>query len=662
MGGGRPTSPYRAAHELEAPVNLGVAVDRAAEAASRRGLSDAAFRACVTGTTHERRPLVRALNRIRRRQAVLVTEPAIPGASSVVSPLPDPSLAQVWAEDPSELEAASRRESPCPGCEGRGVGCPTCDGGGRVLARLTVTSELRQVVVSDDAHGLDGYARLLEPADFDAPNVSLPGEIESDSELAPEACPAELLAPVDTRLDRIESIRVQKLATSVVRVGYSLARRPGFVDVSVHDGRVLEQSDFEPIARRRWLSFGAGATAGALGFVALLVYASRDAWFVAHGNLPLLGPLALGAAVAAGVGTAELTLLAPARDPRRLALAFGAALAALLGMGLAWGSKAPSIDRAVALLAAGREADARSEAHALIRLDSNAGAARELLDELHRRRLTRSQGLDALASVVAEPWQTEEARLNAQATLTRAVLAAADQAYAKGARFELERLASPTSPGDAQSREYARSLVQLLELADCIARVDLTCIARDLGRRVPPAVQRHEDALRTVASGALRKELDQRHAQRVDGPSAASRQQALKRVIELTKSYEKLTGRELVPGVVELEKDDSLQIWEAAGEEAQAKLRAERLEKERKRELESFAQVARRSPRRAQGALPRGRHRAAAAAGLRPAKRPEHLDGPLALSGGDSSPGGSSRSRTGASGPDTSVGGASTAY
>ncbi len=594
-------------------MNVGVAVDRAAEAASRRGLSGAAFRACVTGTTLERRTLVRALNRIRRRQAVLVTEPAIPGASSFLSPLPDPSLAEVWAEDPSELEAASRRESPCAGCEGHGIGCPTCNGSGRVLARLTVTSELRQAVVSDDPRGPDTYARLLEPADFDAPNVSLPGELESDSELAPEACPAKLLAPVDTRLDRIESIRVQKLASSVVRVAYSLAQRPGFVDVSVHDGHVLEHSDFEPIARRRWLSFGAGATTGALGFVTLLVYASRDAWFIAHGNLPLLGPLALGAAVAAGVGTAELTLLAPARNPRRLALAFGTALAALLGMGLSWGAKAPSIDRAVTLLAAGREADARSEAQALIRLDSSAGAARELLDELHRRRVTRSQGLDELASVVAEPWQTEEARLNAQAALTRAVLAAADQAYAKGARFELERLASPTSPGDAQSREYARALVQLLELADCIARVDLICVARDLGRRVPPAVQRHKDALRTVALTVLRKELDQSHSERVDGPSAARRQQALKRAIELTKVYEKVTGAELVPGVAELEKEDIWRLWEAAGKEAQAELRAEKVEDERKRKQEREKLVER--SRRPRGHQPTCRARAGCSAG-----------------------------------------------
>lgn len=494
-------SPYRRAHEGEAPINLGVAVDRAAEVARRHGLAPTVFRATVTGTSVETRVLRRARCRL---------EPE------------------------------------------------------------------RTVVTSDHASGTDVHPSWLDPADFDSPAVNLPGEVTSDEELTPSECPAELAPPLDLGTERLVSARVQALSISVVRVSFAMSGASGWVDVAAHDGRVLAQSQLEPLVRRRLIGWGVLASAGLLSLVVLLAYASRDPWFVTHGHLLGITLLALGATFAATLAARELCLPAAARSSQKVLLAVSTALAFVLLMAVLWDHRRPSAERAEAHLFHGRVAEAEAEARALLRLDWSAPAARAVLDEIHRLRMVKAQTLDEMTRIVAEEWHTEAAREAAQRELNRAALAAADRAYAKAARFELERLSGPGAPGGDESRTHARALIRLLEVSDCVTRLDLACMERDLGQRVPPSAQRYKDSLAEGALGALRKELERSHVDRVDGASAEARQTALQRAMDLTRAYEKLSGRELVPSLKELKDDDRWRVWVGEGKEAQAKIRDER--------------------------------------------------------------------------------------
>ena len=434
---------------------------------------------------------------------------------------------------------------------------------------------------------------LERPESFDAPNVSLPGELVEDKAALLASLPPELHPELSSD-ERVESTRVQRFVSSVVRVGYATARGRGSIDIAAHDSSVLSSSDLGPLAARRWTTLGTAGILSSLWLVVFFAFFSLRPWVAGPGQFSLV--IALGLLLTGGsfVAAQELTLSPGARQGQRGFVGVALAIGSLAVLTFSWVGTRPSVAHAESTLLAGRDADAELEARALVAAEQDKQAGQAILDEAHLHRLKAAASLDEKARVAALDWFSPKARELGLETLRESTRAAADAAFPRRSRGELERLAQATSL-DAESHDYPLALRALLDVEDCTKRDDVDCALRVLSQQAPAAGRDHRSRVHQVIVDAMKRVLDAELQRRLDANTKEERKRSWARSIWLAHQLEDLGAPVAAPSLDELEVGYDQQLYTNQGEQAQREMSeniAERVRESHQESIERAHQAA----------------------------------------------------------------------
>lgn len=501
----------RAAAQAAAERALGAVGSRA----YRYLVTPAALRASVSSVDPRTDTYERALHAIERRAVVLGTAPGHGTSSGDERPLPDPAAIDAWSVRPGELEARPKVISTCPDCDGqrktkchtcegsgqvvcdtcdgaallkgraceacsgsggimcpdchRGeIDCPTCGATGRVRAWLALEAKAySHVAVMSDGSGIDAHPNVRSPSDFDAGPTRWKNELFHDTGTLPSAkgLPRELLPPLDPRMDRLRSTRVQSFASSVHRFPYDSPFGVGVLEVAGNPPQLTPATVWRPLRLRRAMLITL-LVAGA--WFALMLrhgYATRHPWFAEHGKPGLVLMLGLAAALAGVVAAGGLMLPARARSLTRtwLPCLVAAALATLAVASTR--ADGPTIADAEARLARGDRAAAKLEAEAVIALGGDKAAAARVVDAAHTNDLATAATLADAIECLALPWLSDDARASATAYVAKrgddeiAALAAKDDVTGLFLLGETSRKPAPELARKAFATGAARRVV-----------------------------------------------------------------------------------------------------------------------------------------------------------------------------------------------------------
>lgn len=488
------------------------------------------------------------------------------------------------APDPIDTSVAVHRAARAAkkywlGAQAFAVSVQKAEVEGRTFSRALVEiehsgrpGEVRRAVRVEPPSMLDEDPRLALPESFDEPGAHLPGDVVSDAVVTPESLPQELTPELDPATERVKSARVQQLSRAVVRVVYETALGVGSVDVAVHDSKIATSSVWQPLVLRRWLSLGAAGVGLAAGLGLFAAYKSRHEWFAVHGQNAMFVVVAVMLAVAGAIAVAELSLVPSARNKGQTLVAGGLGLACLISMWLIWRGTGPTTERALSALAAGRDADAALEARALIRLDQDVVEAQSILDELHLRKLKRSQDLKDMSRIAALDWYTSKMRDEGVEHFRKVARDTANTAYRRRNKVALEQLASPASMLDEESREHAKGLSRLLDVLGHIEAKDYERAGEALAVRYPSTVKGAVTALRSYAENKLTKQLEPHLNDRFDAATEQERRDAWEAAYRIVQDLKKLTGNEPEPSTSSLFRGIKYRAWTVQGEQAQREL------------------------------------------------------------------------------------------
>ena len=485
------------------------------------------FRSCITSIEPRGETYRRALHVIERREVLLRTAPAEGAEGRKTSALPDPATVDPWTQAAAEIEAKSRVLAKCPECSGEGaVACTACDGGGalpcpgcqglgrirgdgaqsrpcsecrgqgrvacdvcesgriacaacasigRVVAWLVVDgSVFSHVSVHATGSGVEAHANLRSPADFDAGITAWPNPMTSDTGVLQggTAVPAELKPPLDRRIDRLRSTRIQMFSTVVHRITYATPLGVGLVEMAGQPPSVCDTTEWRPLELRRALLVATFCVGIFVAFMVRRGYEARSPWFATSGHG---GAVMLACAVAATFATVAFggALLGPrGRSMVRLWGPLALSAVAVAAAISAYRADRPNARRASVSLTEGRYADARTEADAMLRIGSDEAAARWIVDSVHAHDVIGAADLPRAIALYREGFRDDGQRTIALASLRGR------------AETELRRLADE------------RNTLALFALGDTLTDLDppLASRARETAARfrVDECVQHHE--------------------------------------------------------------------------------------------------------------------------------------------------------------------------
>jgi hypothetical protein len=269
------------------------AVECAAQAARRFGMTRRGFRECVIGTSRQLEKYSRVVHRIERRTAVLRTLPASVVDPDELKPLPHPERVKPWQTDGDTLRQKTEIHAICPSCSERRAdsqevhsACATCEGSGVVLAWLDIQrSFVEQVRAHPEFMAVRVHPAVLDADDFDcAPH---PGKLDEDTgwRESMHDLSESLSARLDMYCDRVLESRLQSFVVAIHSVTYRTPQGRGTIEVAGRQPRVLPLSSFRPL-ELRLATIGIASALYAVAAVALpLAYSRQDS---ALPTLPIL--------------------------------------------------------------------------------------------------------------------------------------------------------------------------------------------------------------------------------------------------------------------------------------------------------------------------------------------------------------------------------------
>lgn len=578
------------------------AVDAAARAAQRHGLSVEAFQDSVVGVRDDVEAYQRALHSVELRTTTLHMRPG-PGRSRDPKPLPTPASVDPWVVDVNALAEATRVVGWCPACMGsgatkcaacKGAGktkCPRCDATGRdakgaecgqcagqkklpcgacragqvdcdechaageVEAWLEVERSTRQVVcVHPMGSAARAHPRVSEAADFDGDPARWPDALVEDTGMR---APGELAAGLAPKLppsERVVATRVQRFQSVVHLVTYATALSTGVVQVG---GTPLEASptaDWRPAELRRIVT-RAGAVGALVAALAVsLSYGARHPWYAQTGHTPAVVGLACALALAGAWVLSGLTLAPRARSPLRLGVPAGALMLLVGATAMVLARDRPRASGALAALERGDLARASLEADALRALDVDRAAGESVLDQVHLRALRAAAPDTArMAAIARAPWYRDAARAQA---VNLVVAALERDAAAPATRSDPDALARVADQAQAFSPPLRERLLRDAAMARagaCAERADGRCVRE----QTTAALQRGADPAQTAtllrrAHARMREVFQGLIAQSEAHGDHAARERALTEALTLSEAYTALTREETSPTAAEV--------------------------------------------------------------------------------------------------------------
>lgn len=304
---------------------LDAAIECAARAARRFGMTRHRFRRAIVGTARQLERYDRVLYRIERRGVVLRTAPVELKSRGDYAPLPHPGRVAPWKTRSDALRAKTQVECLCPTCHGVKrsrcqfcwvsstlsgalpgcercrdglVACPKCQGLGAVEAWLEVNKTVLELVrAQPDFIAKRLHPSVLDPADFDRTNH--PSQLVRDTGWTrPKRADVRALPGFDPYQDRILAVRRQSFIVTTYSITYRTLQGRGTVEVAGYTPRVLPLSNWKPLELR--LRIAALATllyllglAGVAGYHAaspaqLTTWAEPTLWALGWATLLLL--------------------------------------------------------------------------------------------------------------------------------------------------------------------------------------------------------------------------------------------------------------------------------------------------------------------------------------------------------------------------------------
>jgi hypothetical protein len=307
------------------------------------------------------------------------------------------------------------------------------------------------VSVMSDGSGIDAHPNVRSPSDFDAGQARWKNELFHDTGTLPSAkgLARDLLPPLDPRMDRLRSTRVQSFASSVHRFPYESPFGDGVLEVAGTPPQVTPATVWRPLRLRRAMLITLLVAGGWFALMLRHGYTNRHPWFAENGHPWVVLGLGLGATLAGVVAAGGVMLPSRARSlartwlPCLVAAAFGALAVASTR------SPMPSVADAEARLARGDRAGARMEAEAVMAVGGDKAAAARVVDATHVADVVSAPSLAAAIGAAEPPWFAEDSRSTATATVARraddeiAALAAKDDVGGLFALGDSLRKASP---------------------------------------------------------------------------------------------------------------------------------------------------------------------------------------------------------------------------
>lgn len=488
-------------------------------------MTPGALRASISSIDPRTDTYERALHVIERRTVVLGVAPGLGTTESEQVPLPDPSSIDPWKVRQGELEGRPRvvsicptckglHKTPCRTCEGEGqvacdvcdgagvvgrktceacagaggmpcpscvrgeIDCPTCAATGRVRAWLALEAKtFSHVAVIADGTGVEAHVNVRSPSDFDAGPSRWKNELFHDTGAVrtTKGLPPELLPPLDRRMDRLRSTRVQSFASYVHRLPYESPFGSGVIEVAGSPPVVTPASAWRPLRLRRAMLL---LVLAASVWVALMVrhgYTARHPWFATHGDGGAVLVFGLGAAAFGTIAAGGLLTTPRAWSVVRTwlpALLAGAMIALTIA---ATRHRAPSLAHAEARLATGDLEVAALEADALEAIAGETATTSRILDEVHVERVRRAPSLASARVLSLAPWKTDDARAIAVAEVRRRADDARTSAVKAGDASALFALGDELRNLDPESSRAAFAAGAALRVDECVTHATFPC-------------------------------------------------------------------------------------------------------------------------------------------------------------------------------------------
>lgn len=520
-------------------LNVAAMAERAVQAAARRatryGLTGAVFRDVIERVDARTETYERVLATVERREVLVEYEPGLGARPTEVKAALDPSRVDPWTAERASLRERSRRVVSCDACEGAGVQrcrkcggegalacpychgarqrdgkacegctgvgsvvcgsctsgsikCPTCAGAGLRYTWLRLDVRMSQVVTVDgDAAAILAHEGVRSPADFDLDARRWKNDMffDTGADGTLDDLPPTLVPVVDEPHERVLRVRLQSFASSVHSVVVKTMLGSSEFQVAGVPPAVLPSSKVALLRLYRTLVLAVAGAGVWLSVMAKIGHERAHPWFAAHGvGWPILATALV--ASGAGVYAASILLLATrAWRPGRLApalgvaVAFGAVSAALPRLAR------PSLERARAALVAGRNADARAEAEALVATGRDVVGARALLDQVLAAELSAAPLASAVARAGAPRFHSPDARRDASAAVRARVDAERARLVATGDAAGLFALGDLARPLDPELARRAFDAGAEVAVARCAEQGTVPCEFR--GGELPDA-------------------------------------------------------------------------------------------------------------------------------------------------------------------------------
>ncbi len=473
---------------------------------------------------------LRAGHQIERREVVLHCAPGSGSRASQVTALPDHTLEDPWQVDSDSLRARTTCVSVCPGCaglkrlkcmnctgsgriacsncggsgreagergsracsrcRGRGdmkcsncksgsVDCHRCGAVGRVHAWLEVVcTRLAQVLVYPRLESVSLHRRVDDIVDFERPVGQYEHALLADTGwTSPESyrLPAELVARLDPRTDRLAATRTQIFRGVVYEFAFDIATGPGRILVGGQPPQVSGASNTLALATRRVIS-GVVLAVGVASALALAVYfAARGEWFSQGGYAAAV----LGYSIIAALGLASTVHVMQLRHLDRVRGNLVAAIALFLvgacGSLTAWMLAAPSAASVAEKIGRGDLVATKVELAALKSTRDASGARLEAElarlehdhnDAEHLESVKRQQTISAAVTEYAKPWHNDAQRQAAGVVLAQRTIAEVDTAIVASDANALRDIADAVATLDL---ETARRCLVLAAIFDASA-------------------------------------------------------------------------------------------------------------------------------------------------------------------------------------------------